>query len=67
MILKASNSISGSTLHVSWKILLGYNEECVIQSTDCDNDFPAVIEMFNNHQLSRDEVEQLLSVDDTPL
>ncbi|KRZ02734.1 Jerky -like protein-like [Trichinella zimbabwensis] len=35
MIAQAGNSISGSTLRVSRNKILGYNEECVIQSTDC--------------------------------
>ncbi|KRY57462.1 hypothetical protein T03_14694 [Trichinella britovi] len=31
MIAPAWNSILGSTFHVSWKKILGYNEECVNQ------------------------------------
>ncbi|KRZ80603.1 hypothetical protein T10_12453 [Trichinella papuae] len=67
MIAQAWNSISGSTLRILWNKLLGYNEECVIQSIDCDDDSTAVIEMFKNPDLSQGKVEHLLTVDDTPL
>ncbi|KRX71828.1 hypothetical protein T02_1132 [Trichinella nativa] len=63
----AWDSISGSTLRASWNKLLGCNEECVNQSTDCDDDFTTLIEMFKKFKLSRDEVEQWLADDDTPL
>ncbi|KRY52846.1 Tigger transposable element-derived protein 2 [Trichinella britovi] len=46
MIAQAWDSISGHTLGASWKKLLGYNEECVNQSTECDEDFANVTEMF---------------------
>ncbi|KRX47333.1 hypothetical protein T05_572 [Trichinella murrelli] len=53
MIVQARNSISGSTLRVS---LLGYNENCVKQSLDCDD------ELYNCN--INEEVEKLLTVDD---
>ncbi|KRX23784.1 Jerky -like protein-like [Trichinella nelsoni] len=67
MIAQAWDSISGHTLGVSWKKLLGYNEECVNQSIECDEDFANVTEMFKKFKLSQDEGEQWLVDDDTPL
>ncbi|KRZ08869.1 hypothetical protein T11_15, partial [Trichinella zimbabwensis] len=46
---------------------LGYKEECVNQSIDCDEDFATVTEMFEKFKLSQDEGEQWLADDDTPL
>ncbi|KRZ79576.1 hypothetical protein T10_13650, partial [Trichinella papuae] len=54
-------------LRVSWNKILGYNKKCVNQSTDCDDDWISVIKMFEKVKLSRDEVEQWLADDDTPL
>ncbi|KRZ56661.1 hypothetical protein T02_1124 [Trichinella nativa] len=59
MIVQARNSISGSTLRVSWNELLGYNENCVSQSLDCDD------ELYNCN--INEEVEKLLTVDDITL
>ncbi|KRZ02275.1 Jerky -like protein-like, partial [Trichinella zimbabwensis] len=67
MIAQAWDSISGHTLRVSWNRLLGYKEECVNQSIDCDEDFATVTEMFEKFKLSQDEGEQWLADDDTPL
>ncbi|KRZ52268.1 Jerky -like protein-like [Trichinella nativa] len=67
MIAQAWDSISGHTLGVSWKKLLCYNEECVNQSIECDEDFANVTEMFKKFKLSQDEGEQCLADDDTPL
>ncbi|KRZ73145.1 hypothetical protein T10_8142 [Trichinella papuae] len=47
--------------------LLGYHEDCVNQSTGCDDYCTAVIEMFKKFKLSRAEVEQWLADNDTPL
>ncbi|XP_003376668.1 conserved hypothetical protein [Trichinella spiralis] len=38
MIVQVRNAISGSTLGVSWNKLFGYNENCVNQSMDCDDE-----------------------------
>ncbi|KRY92520.1 hypothetical protein T4D_3210 [Trichinella pseudospiralis] len=55
MTAQSWNLISGSTLRILSNKLLGYNEECVIQSIDCDGDYSAIIEMFKNYDLSENE------------
>ncbi|KRY42854.1 hypothetical protein T01_9868 [Trichinella spiralis] len=59
MIVQVRNAISGSTLGVSWNKLFGYNENCVNQSMDCDD------ELYNCN--INEEVEKLLTVDDITL
>ncbi|KRX68250.1 hypothetical protein T09_6798 [Trichinella sp. T9] len=61
MIVQARNSISGSTLRVS---LLGYNENCVKQSLDCDDELYNCNINVKKSELSQEEVEKLLTVDD---
>ncbi|KRX85658.1 hypothetical protein T06_14794, partial [Trichinella sp. T6] len=73
MIAPAWNSILGSTFHVSWKKILGYNEECVNQrisngvsrniatSANCLRISPGTLHTTNDvalwNKLSPDEVE----------
>ncbi|KRY08677.1 hypothetical protein T12_1475 [Trichinella patagoniensis] len=81
MIAQAWDSISGSTLHVSWNKILGYNEKCVNHSVDCDTllhkctintkqcekDCTTVKKMFKKFMLLRDGIKQWLADNDTPL
>ncbi|KRX61669.1 hypothetical protein T09_6105 [Trichinella sp. T9] len=37
MIAQAWDSISGSTLHVSWSKILGYNDKCAVEKDENEN------------------------------
>ncbi|KRY20747.1 hypothetical protein T12_15451 [Trichinella patagoniensis] len=62
MIVQARNSISGSTLRVSWNELLGYNENCVKQSLDCDDELHNSVEEDENEVPSHSEAYSCLKV-----
>ncbi|KRX13254.1 hypothetical protein T07_5104 [Trichinella nelsoni] len=74
MIAQAWDSISGSTLHVSWNKILGYNAKCVNQSVDCDtllhkctiNTKQCEKDCTTKFMLLRDGIKQWLADNDTP-